>query len=399
MLPQLWFPRSCDAIQQSTAVRTVLLHFLRLPADISTFVDIASSIKVLYLWNCDMAQAEEEQGARNLAAATAAQHTTSKLCNLTSWTILYVIPILQGLRSNISLKTLHLGGKSFSDVTTPAIQQLLESTVSIQTFGLSGVRFQNNGNTLRTIARSLIQSRIVSALEFKSCKFRDEGSAAQFRSILQNKQNLTSLCLDNCSFIGGEVHETIVSTLSRPDSRLRSFELKEHSIDRALPNGQFRNLLRAIEKSKLERFDIRSIQSLQQLRALADSIPLMRIKKLHIVFAGDFDGGNPKPLLFQAIKNNFSLRSVHGDRDGGSIFDANDKTRLVFYAKRNRRLDRWVDKPEKVDDRKVWPEALKLAEQAGPNSLFCGLRSVLGGDYVNLRAGRKRKRPQYYAPS
>ena len=63
--------------------------------------------------------------------------------------------------------------------------------------------------------------------------------------------------------------------------------------------------------------------------------------------------------------------------------------RLVSYADRNELLDQWVDNPEQVDDRKVWPEALKLAEQAGPDSLFRGLRSVLGGDYVSLPAGRK----------
>jgi len=79
------------------------------------------------------------------------------------------------------------------------------------------------------------------------------------------------------------------------------------------------------------------------------------------------------------------------------LFDAEYKTRLVFFANCNKCLDQWVDIPETVDDQKVCPKALKLAEQAGPDSLLCVLRSVLGGDYVKLRAGRKRKRPQYYA--
>jgi len=68
---------------------------------------------------------------------------------------------------------------------------------------------------------------------------------------------------------------------------------------------------------------------------------------------------------------------------GRALFNAEDKTRLAFYANRNKLLDQWVDNPETVQTRKVWPDALKLAEQAGPNSLFRGLRSVLGRDYVS----------------
>ena len=102
-------------------------------------------------------------------------------------------------------------------------------------------------------------------------------------------------------------------------------------------------------------------------------------------------------ILLRAVENNFSLRSVQADRDGRSIFDDDDETRLTFFADRNERLDQWMDNPETVEQ-KVWPEALKLAEKSGPNSLFRGLRSVLGGDSTGLRVGRKRKRPQYYVP-
>ena len=91
---------------------------------------------------------------------------------------------------------------------------------------------------------------------------------------------------------------------------------------------------------------------------------------------------------------------MQGARDGGSIFDDDDETRLTFFADRNECLDRWVDNPEQVDDRKVWPEALGLAEQAGPDSLFRGLRSVLESDHnMSSRNGRKPKRPQFYIPS
>jgi len=311
--------------------------------------------------------------------------------------------ILQRLQSNDFLKTLVIGvAGNFSNATTLAIQHFLESTASVQTFGLGGVRLNNNSDMFRAIAQSLIQSPVVCGLEFWYCHFCDEESTALFRSILQNKQTLASLCLEHCSYSGGQVNETIVSILSQLDSPLRIFELKVPSLDRSLPNGQFRNLLRAVEKSKLDRFVIGTIEFPQQLRTLTESIPLMRVKDLKVIIASYFDEGNAKPLLLRAIKNNFSLRSVKfvkAQLPEIDLFDANDKLRLAFYANRNKRLDQWADNPETVSDRKVWPEALKLAEQAGPDSLFRGLRSVLADDSAGLRVGRKRKRPQYYAPS
>ena len=120
---------------------------------------------------------------------------------------------------------------------------------------------------------------------------------------------------------------------------------------------------------------------------------------------GEFGRETIRHDLLHAVKNNFSLRSVKGKFSFGFGEDLNlfesteDKQRLAFYANRNVRLDQWVDNPEMVEQRKVWPEALGLAERAGPDALFRGLRSVLESDYMSLPGGRKRKRPQFYAPS
>ena len=54
------------------------------------------------------------------------------------------------------------------------------------------------------------------------------------------------------------------------------------------------------------------IQSHQQLRTLTDSIPLMRIKALKVDIDINVGHENAKQLLLQAVKNNFSLRSVDG---------------------------------------------------------------------------------------
>ena len=121
---------------------------------------------------------------------------------------------------------------------------------------------------------------------------------------------------------------------------------------------------------------------------------------------GEFDQEAIRQDLLHAVENNFSLRAVKakmladGDETETDLFEsAEDKHRLAFYANRNESLDQWVDNPVTVEQKKVWPEALSLAERAGPNALFRGLHSVLQSDYGSLPRGRKRKRPQYYAPS
>jgi len=396
-----------QTIQQNTAIQSIHLIRLNLPTYISRFVDTASSIKAMVLLKCDIMapSVEREQGAQDLAAALE-RNTNIEHLDIQFLDDIYAIPILQGLRSNVSLTSLAIGGNSsFSLAASHAIQQLFESNTSIQALELGCTIF--GGEHFHVITRAIISSNFVSKLKFYRCAFRaDVGSAAHFRSILQNKRNLTGLCLDHCYFIGGggQVHETIISALSQQGSPLRIFELKQILLSNALSNVQFQNLLRAVEKSKLEGFTIGDIQSQQQLHTLTDSIPLMPIKKLEIGVNGDRydEEENVKQLLLQAVKKNFSLRSVHAysrsGLDSNDIFNAEEKTRLVFYADRNELLDQWATNPEQVNDRKVWPEALKLAEQAGPDSLFRGLHSVLESDYISVRAGRKRKRPRYYAP-
>jgi len=384
------------AIQQNSAIQGVTLINLRLPPDVSTFVDSTSSITKFVLWKCDMEPVERERGARDLAEALQ-RNTNIQTLQIGLLEEVCMLSILQGLQSNNALENLVVGVEArISDATTQAIQQLLESTTSIEHFDVWGPHF--SGDEFRLVSQGIVNSQHVSKLQLSYCRFRDEECAAMFCNILQHKQNLTSLCLNCCSFSAARIHETVISALSRSDSPFRSFEWQDPRSSTTLLNGQFRNLLRAVEKGKLERFAIGHVQSHQQLHALADSIPLMRVKELKVVFDSEFDEENAKHVLLQAVKSNFSLRSFKDHRPGRDLFNDNDKARLMFYANRNELLDQWVGNPETVEQ-KVWPDALALAEKAGPDSLFRGFRSVLGGDSTGLRIGRKRKRPQYYAPS
>jgi len=112
----------------------------------------------------------------------------------------------------------------------------------------------------------------------------------------------------------------------------------------------------------------------------------------------EFSGETIRQDLLHTVESNFSLQSVKAGLAGTDLFDDGSKQTLAFYANRNESLDQWVDNPETVEQQKVRPEALSLAEKAGPDFLYRGLCSVLGSDSSSLPHGRKRKRTQYYTP-
>lgn len=127
----------------------------------------------------------------------------------------------------------------------------------------------------------------------------------------------------------------------------------------------------------------------------------MKAKELELVFHPRLLTGdrNAKAELMEALKNNFSLRSVKGkvrgdgaapNDDGNELFIDEDQDRLAFYAERNERLSEWIDNPSKVS-REVWPEALVLAQKAGRGSLFSSLRALSGSGVGSVRGKRKSK--------
>jgi len=386
------------AIQQNTAIRTVRFKCLQLTTDIFTFVNTVSSITAVEFQQCDMQPGEREHGARDLAAAFQRNAYIESL-ELSRLDELYVIPILECLQLNTAVKTFIFSPAHSTDATSHAIQSLLESTTSIQKCVFKAANF--SAEMFRPIAQAITDSEYVSELSFSSVGFQE---AVQLRSILLNKQNnLTYLSLYFCQFGRGQVGGDIISALLRPNSLLRSFEYWSFSLKTEF---QFGTLLRAIERSRLELFTIGMITTLQQLQTLTRSIPSMKLKELRVDFWDDddeaedeFDQESIRQDLLQAVKNNFSLRGVKAFFDDDADLFENDKQTLAFYANRNARLDQWVDNPEDIEQRQVWPEALGLAQRAGPDALFRGLRSALESDLTSLLGGRKRKRSQLDAPS
>ena len=213
------------SIQQNASIRCVLLQSLRLPPDVSSFVDTASAIASFSFWNCDFAPTDREHGIRDLAAALQRNTNIERL--QLSISEGYAIPVLQGLQSNDFLKSLAIRGP---DATSHATHQLLESTTSIARFELISVIF-SSGEMFRPVAQSILRSASVSALNFRLCIFRDEECTPIFQSILQEKRNLATLHLDRCMLRGRQVHDAIISSLSQPDSPLRNLVIVEYQLD------------------------------------------------------------------------------------------------------------------------------------------------------------------------
>jgi hypothetical protein len=107
-------------------------------------------------------------------------------------------PNLSSLASNSYVKE--------SDVRLPvptreasdAVKRLLESTFSVAVFKLRA-RFKN-GDEFRPIAQGLINSQSVTDIHFDRCEFDDEGCTLLFKSVLQSKPNIRSLCVHGCGF-------------------------------------------------------------------------------------------------------------------------------------------------------------------------------------------------------
>ena len=384
-----------QAIQQNASVRVV--EFFRNTweaEDLCSFLDNAAQITDLTLHSC--ALQEREQGAREVAAAL--QRNTNIATLKLNWIDGFLVPILEGLGSNTCVRNLVIEHHDLSEATRNALQGLLESsTGSLQHLELSRTRLTEE--SFRPIAQGLINGSIATGITLNKCAVTDEGSTRLLNQILERKQNLRSLAVKNCDFSRWmpQFLEALFLALRRPASPLRHFQFDDsYIIDIYHPSNQSLSTLHeAVAVSKLDSFSVGMIDNEQRFTALADIIPSMKIRKLHIKFelGGYFYNDlnrRMKQALRKVFKDNYSLQSVkyqHGDADS---FDASDIDETVkFYLERNIRLAQWVENPATVP-KHLWKEATTLAAKAGPEALFRLLRKI-APEVLPVR-GRKRKR-------
>ena len=309
-----------------------------------------------------------------------------------------MLPILQSLRAvNGTLQTL-IFRMHHDSVPNPEIssliQNVLESTTSIQRFELAAGMYSEA--SFGPLARGLIANTSISDIKFGSCSFVDDASKRFLFNVIRNKTNLTCLGVTYSSSWDSGGMEALVQALSRPNSPLRSFEIRiSFSIFGNISVGRLSNLLRAIERSKLKHFSIHVRRQPQLFGALIQSIPTMKVTELGL--SSDFHlARDAAHDLLQAFKRNYRLQKVQHNFRGDAFNVGINQSRLDLYLERNKHLAQWVENPATVPQ-DLWPDAMKLALEAGESSLFASLRAVLGGDYAASVCGkRKRKRPQFY---
>jgi hypothetical protein len=381
------------AIQQNPRVQTVHLEYLKLYGDsMASFLGSATSITTLHMCRCGI---EAPGGALAVAAALQRNKHIQRL-ELRYLDEIYLIPILNNLGSNTSVKELSLWFFGQSLNSSLALQNSLESTKTIRQFEFHGIHVDMN--QFRPIAQGLTQSTSVTDVKLYNCYFNTQEKALLLTGVLESKSNLQSLALHNCSVLedGQESFSAAIFKLLQPHSLLHNLELRHLSCYGFDSSPQFARLLTATETSPLERFSIGTIASSENCAALIASIPKMQVGTLEFDIHRNLQ--HMKVALLQAVRRNASLRSVVGVLfDDDDLFD-DDKEKLNSYSARNEFLAHWIENPTSVS-KAACSEFLAAAQTTGPDIVFRILLELAPalGLFESVQ-GRKRRRPIFYLP-
>ena len=212
----------------------------------------------------------------------------------------------------MSLQVLNINRQAFGQAGLLAIQHLLERTPSIQFLGLKHLSFDGGS---RPFFQALIHSSTTSKVRLDHCSFTGPASADLFSQMIQTKPNLQLLSIESCTILPRSkclLRDSLSAVLLRPNSSLRTLELRQDGLNTFFPGPTFGALLSAVGRSSLERFSIGNIYSEAKFQFLMSSLPAMKIRDLeiHLVRHQLRDGGVRKRAILRAAKRNFRLRSL-----------------------------------------------------------------------------------------
>jgi hypothetical protein len=363
------------AIQQNPRIQTVELCDLQFSGDHSMawFLDSATAVTTLGIYRCGMLQATREGGASSAIAAALQRNTNIQRLKLDE-VLMDMIPIVTSLASNTSVKELCLGFPSIWLNELLALQNLLESTTTIERFELDLRLVHGEADSFRPIAQGLIQSVTVTDVSLVRCRFDSQEEVLVLNSILETKSNLKSLVFKSCRVHqdGQKEFQFAIYSLLQPHSLLRSleFDYEDYLASYGFHTAQnFARLLIAVESSPLECFFLGKIGPRDSCVALIASIPKMQVGTLQFEL-GDLQ--DLKGDVIQAIKRNASIRTFVAKVDE---YDDDDRRKLTAYSVRNEFLAQWTENPNLVPDA-AWPEYLAVAQTTGPDAVFSILVSL-----------------------
>jgi len=348
-----------------------------------------------------------------------------------------VCPILERLATTSNtlaleeLKLDMLESTNQASVAKALQQYLVSKHATIQTLQLGVLEFKPRSGSSE-ILDALSRNESVKELTFTLCSIgelvfdyeegldedaigaEEDAEAQALATFFQSKRDLTSLSIRYCNILEYPlVCAAVRKMLVAKEYHLRSLEIGEVS------NAVFRALMAAVSRSTtLEDLAIRHIELDQhdQTRALVETIPSLKIKKVALIFKAEYIGLSDGQILsneemlqerrrraageqdrfLAAFKRNYVVQDVQ------CLFDYNEEcnwftdanqARLDFYLNRNRQLAKWIDKPQLVP-RHLWQYAMALALEAGVSSFYqCLITLSKEIDGLPTEVGsRKRKR-------
>jgi len=384
-----------QAVQQNTFLRSMRFSTCDLASGeiVSSFLDAATSLTQFDLQDFSMTMQGAGRIAESLRRHTALRTLSLRSSDDSHFSHSHLTRILQGLETNSCLQSLSLRQQTLGQNVPLAreIQRLLERTSSIQCLEWNGSLFSEA--SFRPICEGLIRSATVSQVRLEFCSFTDPVSVDLFRQLLETKPNLRCVHIKRCAFPGFPDNSMVLlgaslqAALLRPNSPLRTLDLRPHLLASFFPGLSLGALLSAVGRSSLEGFCLGYIWRDEQFQTLLNSLPAMKIVNLEFQMSYRLRADR-KQFLLEAVKQNFSLRSLKASFVGSSVFTDDDENLLQFYLERNERLAQWVANPGSVP-RLLWPEALGLALESGEDTLYRSLQAVLGESTLGQR---KRKR-------
>lgn len=360
------------------------------------------SVSKLSLLCCSVTTSRQPRSSEMVAAA--AQDLDCQCLEICAMVETILIPIIQGLRTNVNLKHLKVDVSVLHchDIASfQEIKQCLESTVSLTCFHLSGWRYVMDPS-LELLAKGLINSKTVTDFRLKEVfPFVIEKRFHWFKTLLKEKPNLLSLCLagDVCK----ELVSDVCQSLRLPDFPLRHLSCGPwRSNDGARDHRLMTDLWNAVKYSKLERLSMEGefwSASPDVIRFLSDHIPSLGIAHLRLTI--EHSTGPPiafKDELLRIFKSNYSLQSVElmsGQEE--SLLNRRETRVLDSYLARNKQLVNFSKDPDSLP-MPVWSAALSATMHLGHSNLYGSLQQILQKtSWLSRLSKRKRKRPQYFS--
>jgi len=394
-LLQLYRDHFFRALQQNSNVRSLQLGAIDLSDahvtdPLCSHLDKGTSLKKLSLSRgCEYAP----------ALATALQHNTNiealMFCGCPDTFALPILEILAAPKTTSRVsKIVYCPTRGIpSEAVAGALQHCFKGNAgaSIQSAELKGLRFnQNQPSAARIrILDGLTQSQTVKEVEFHQFIGEFEGSqiAVSVANLVRNKFNLESLCLSASNLPEyDKIESALVEALCRPKSKLRylKLDLQNHRTPSGLfPFPKFQALITAATRSvQLERLDLGQVRGCGDayVQALTEAVSSLKVKEFTFRGVSTFTQEQSTNLL-EAFKGNYILQKVQC---------MGLETQLEFCLNRNRKLAEWTENPKLVP-RDLWPDAIKLALEAGRESLYLSL-IAMSGDGIGLQREGVRKR-------